>query len=55
MAQAHKRLYGEGSGYDTLLVETGFAVDSIAVWYTPADKTAASWCKVADIPLQLQP
>lgn len=51
-AQASKRLYGEGSGYETLLIEPGFAVDSISLWYTPTeDKTTAKWCKVADIPL----
>jgi hypothetical protein len=32
VAQSHQRLYGEGSSYDTLLVETGFQVDSISVW-----------------------
>ncbi|GAX73218.1 hypothetical protein CEUSTIGMA_g671.t1 [Chlamydomonas eustigma] len=50
--QAHKRLYGEGSNYDTLLAETGFTVDSIAVWYTPIeDKSTASWRKIAVVPI----
>jgi hypothetical protein len=32
VAQAHKRLYGEGSDYSTLLVENGFKVDTISLW-----------------------
>ena len=52
VAETHRRLYGEGSGYDTLLIETGFTVDSIAVYYTPIeDKELKSWVKIADIPL----
>eukprot|EP00195_Chlamydomonas_chlamydogama_P007635 CAMPEP_0202912074 /NCGR_PEP_ID=MMETSP1392-20130828/56776_1 /ASSEMBLY_ACC=CAM_ASM_000868 /TAXON_ID=225041 /ORGANISM="Chlamydomonas chlamydogama, Strain SAG 11-48b" /LENGTH=194 /DNA_ID=CAMNT_0049602859 /DNA_START=247 /DNA_END=831 /DNA_ORIENTATION=+ len=47
-----KRLYGEGSGYDTLLVQNGYEVSSVSVWYTPTeDKSTKSWCRVAEIPL----
>ncbi|KAG2446365.1 hypothetical protein HXX76_000951 [Chlamydomonas incerta] len=46
------RLYGESSGYDTLLVENGYEVDSFAVWYTPvADKSLKSWCLVGEFEL----
>ncbi|PNW77034.1 hypothetical protein CHLRE_10g419550v5 [Chlamydomonas reinhardtii] len=46
------RLYGESSGYDTLLVENGYQVDSLAVWYTPvADKSLQSWCLVGEFEL----
>ncbi len=31
-SQAHARLYGEGAGWGTLLIENGFAVDSISLW-----------------------
>ncbi|GIL83708.1 hypothetical protein Vretimale_10495 [Volvox reticuliferus] len=43
------RLYGESSGYDTLLVETGYEVGSLALWYTPTDDhTTQSWCLVEE-------
>ncbi|GIL52048.1 hypothetical protein Vafri_8012 [Volvox africanus] len=46
------RLYGESSGYDTLLVETGYEVGSLALWYTPTgDETTKSWCLVEEYPL----
>lgn len=46
------RLYGEGSGYDTLLVETGYTVESLQVWYTPTDdRSLASWCMVGEFEL----
>ncbi|GLI64324.1 hypothetical protein VaNZ11_007551 [Volvox africanus] len=46
------RLYGESSGYDTLLVETGYEVGSLALWYTPTDdETTQSWCLVEEYPL----
>ena len=51
-AVAHKRLYGEGSGWDTLLCQPGFVADSLAVYYTPTeDKELKSWVKIADVPL----
>lgn len=50
---AVQRLYGEGSGYTTLLSESGFEVDSIALWYTPTeDKALSTWCQVATFDLQ---
>lgn len=46
------RLYGEGSGYRTLLRDVGFTAASLAVWYTPAeDRSLGSWVRVADVPL----
>ncbi|KXZ43694.1 hypothetical protein GPECTOR_83g306 [Gonium pectorale] len=46
------RLYGESSGYDTLLVENGYEVGSFAIWYTPTeDKSLKSWCLVDEIEL----
>ncbi|EFJ50788.1 hypothetical protein VOLCADRAFT_120612 [Volvox carteri f. nagariensis] len=46
------RLYGESSGYDTLLVETGYEVDSFTLWYSPIeDRTTRSWCLVEEYPL----
>ncbi|GFR41776.1 hypothetical protein Agub_g2536 [Astrephomene gubernaculifera] len=46
------RLYGEGSGYDSLLVETGFEVDRLAVWYTPTeDRSTGAWSCVGEVEL----
>ncbi|KAG2429140.1 hypothetical protein HYH02_014176 [Chlamydomonas schloesseri] len=37
---------------DTRLVDTGFDVDSLAVWYVPEeDKSLAGWCQLAEFPL----
>ncbi|GLC45448.1 hypothetical protein PLESTM_001735800 [Pleodorina starrii] len=50
--QETARLYGESSGYDTLLVETGYEVGSLALWYTPTEDTSTqSWCLVEEYPL----
>ncbi|KAG2492571.1 hypothetical protein HYH03_009232 [Edaphochlamys debaryana] len=47
------RLYGENSSYDTLMVENGYDVDSISLWYTPTDDTGLrSWCLVGEYELQ---
>jgi hypothetical protein len=52
-AAAVKRLYGEGSGYDTLLPESGCTVVAVELWYTPVeDKSLESWVKVAGWALQ---
>lgn len=46
------RLYGEGSGYDTLLADPGFEVSHFSVWYTPvADRSCESWCLVEEVEL----
>ncbi len=46
------RLYGEGSGYDTLLADPGFEVSHLSVWYTPvADRSCESWCLVEEVEL----
>jgi hypothetical protein len=52
-----QRLYGEGSGYATLLAEHGFPVTTISIWQTdPEDPTTGSWRKVGEVPLgKLQP
>lgn len=51
-AAATQRLYGEGSGYATLLTDPGFTADALSLWYTPLeDCTCASWAQVAEFPL----
>ncbi len=46
------RLYGEGSGYDTLLADPGYEVSHFSVWYTPvADRSCESWCLVEEVEL----
>ncbi|PNW77036.1 hypothetical protein CHLRE_10g419600v5 [Chlamydomonas reinhardtii] len=44
-----ERLYDNPA---TRLLETGFDVDSLAVWYVPEeDKSLAGWCQLAEFPL----
>lgn len=51
-SEAVQRLWGEGSGYDTLLPDNGYSVGGLSVWYTPAeDKTLESWTRVAEFNL----
>lgn len=48
--QETERLYGEGS--DTRLVDTGFEVRHVAVWYTPADdESCRAWRLVGEYKL----
>jgi hypothetical protein len=52
-AQEVQRLYGEGSGYGTLLLQQGFTAERVAVWYTPVEDTSLrSWAQVAEFELQ---
>lgn len=47
------RLYGEGAGYETLLVEQGFPVETIQVWHTDtADRDCRTWCLAAEYELR---
>lgn len=49
---ATARLWGEGAGYDTLLVDGGFDVGSFSVWLTPTEDTSLStWRRVAEFQL----
>lgn len=51
-AAAVSRLWGEGSGYDTLLPDTGFEAGSFSVWRTPVeDVSLASWQRIAEFEL----
>mmetsp|Transcript_30753 Transcript_30753/g.55969 ORF Transcript_30753/g.55969 Transcript_30753/m.55969 type:complete len:149 (-) Transcript_30753:287-733(-) len=52
LAEEVKRLYGENSDYTTLLTDTGFWVDSISLWYTPADESLESWKEIQTFDLQ---
>ncbi|KAF8068393.1 Wdr35 [Scenedesmus sp. PABB004] len=46
------RLYGEAASYDGLLVDAGYAAESLSLWFTPAaDRSLASWEQVAEFPL----
>lgn len=52
-AGAVQRLYGEGSGYGTLLLDSGFTADAVTVWHTPPeDRSLASWRQVAEVKLR---
>eukprot|EP00775_Hariotina_reticulata_P008216 gene8216-8408_t len=52
MRQALQRLYGDGSSYNTLLMDNGFNAAAISLWYTPVeDKSLASWVQVAEFAL----
>lgn len=48
---AVQRLFGEGSDYSTLLTDNGFTAEAISLWYTPDDKSLASWKQLAEFPL----
>jgi hypothetical protein len=51
-AEAVGRLWGEGSGYGTLLPEAGFDADAFTVWETPVeDRSLASWRRVGEFRL----
>jgi hypothetical protein len=51
-AEAVGRLWGEGSGYATLLPESGFDAGAFTVWETPVeDRSLASWRRVAEFKL----
>mmetsp|Transcript_30140 Transcript_30140/g.71785 ORF Transcript_30140/g.71785 Transcript_30140/m.71785 type:complete len:189 (+) Transcript_30140:74-640(+) len=47
VSEARRRLYGEGSGYGSLLVEAGFWAEEIGLWRTdPEDRSLAGWTRI---------